>query len=52
MLSFFRPCDVFEQLHLSVEPLDVTVLAQEPFAGIYYFNAVNCSLAKLTTKSG
>ncbi|XP_068751589.1 nuclear pore complex protein Nup160-like isoform X2 [Montipora capricornis] len=32
MLSFLRPCDVFEQLHLSVESLDVSLLAQEPFA--------------------
>ncbi|XP_020630293.1 nuclear pore complex protein Nup160-like [Orbicella faveolata] len=30
MLSFFRPCELFEQLHLCVEPLDVSLLSSEP----------------------
>ncbi|KAJ7380496.1 hypothetical protein OS493_008958 [Desmophyllum pertusum] len=30
MLSFFRPCELLEQLYLSVEPLDVSYLATEP----------------------
>ncbi|XP_058968801.2 nuclear pore complex protein Nup160 [Pocillopora verrucosa] len=30
MLSFLRPCDLFEQLHLSEEPLEVSIVATEP----------------------
>ncbi|XP_067018107.1 nuclear pore complex protein Nup160-like [Acropora muricata] len=32
ILCFLRPCDVFEQLHLSSDPLDISLLSQEPFA--------------------
>ncbi|CAH3174338.1 unnamed protein product [Porites lobata] len=32
MLSFLRPCDLFEEVHLSPEPMDVSLLSQEPVA--------------------
>lgn len=35
MLSFLRPCDLFEQLHLSEEPLEVSIVATEPHLGMY-----------------
>ena len=38
MLSFLRPCDLFEEVHLSPEPMDVSLLSQEPVAGLFIIN--------------